>query len=185
MKYCYNILKSQLLPLALFFFVVCNANAYGMENSTPQESFPPRWLELNYYNKTITGKYKSDVINSEFFLHQNGMSNPEAEFQEFKKLTIQYLKNGTNLNEMCRFPARFSLFQKHFDWMKSAKRPNCPNFKKTNRPNKVTSISLVFANGYFENPGSYYGHNLLKLNYGDSKLSQESIDASVNYGAKY
>lgn len=177
---CRYIIKNQLLKLVLLF---CLQPTMAFSADTSNQIYPEKWLTLNYYNKTVTGGYKSDIINHDFFLSKDGINNPDAEFIEFKRYLKEYISSGKNIEIMCRFPARLSLFQSNYDWAKNIKRPVCTDFENKNRPDKITSVSLVLANGYFENPGSYYGHNLLKFNYGDTRLSQESVDASINYGA--
>ena len=141
------------------------------------------WLTINLYKTKKDGVYKSEIVNPEYFTSPIGRTNPFAEFSAFKSLILDYLKNGDHQEILCKFPARMTLFSKNFEWFSEADRPKCTEYNEQNKPELITSVSLIFVSGYFDNPSSYYGHTLLKFNYGKDILNQTSIDSSINYGA--
>ncbi len=62
-------------------------------------------------------------------------------------------------------------------------RMKCPAFDGWTRSGSVSSLSIVFATGYLGNPASYYGHTLLKFNFGGDEGQTRLMDVSVNFGA--
>lgn len=84
----------------------------------------------------------------------------------------------------CQFPARLQ-------WLKTRLRGHpafradvkCPAFEKWTQSGNVSSLSVIYATGYLGNPASYYGHTLLKFNFGDEQGKAGLMDVSLNYGA--
>jgi hypothetical protein len=143
----------------------------------------PQWLSLSYYHKNIMSGFESEILNDDYFVAQDGRTNPARELEVFREL-MQKQQQGIPQDDMlCRFPARMTFLQKSDPAFANFSRPECTEYIKQNRPEDITSISLVFASGYFDNPGSYFGHTMLKYNYGDNVTDQNTIDASLNYGA--
>ncbi len=142
------------------------------------DSFFEKWLAINYYQPGIIGGYTSEITNDDYFVSPQGRTNPQAELDTFKNLITAYLKDGSNKEALCQFPARLTLLK-----VQEPNRPICPEYMESNPPESIQSISLFFASGYFDNPSSYYGHMLLKFNYPDEINNQTSLDSSLNYGA--
>lgn len=147
------------------------------------ESVFKKWLILNYYKKKIDGKYSSEIINQDYFISLAGRTNPVAEFTAFQNIVKSYVKDGSNKKILCRFPARLTLIANNYEWFTESQRPKCSEYIETNQPQDIKSMSLFFASGYFDNPSSYYGHMLLKFNYGNDITNQSALDSSLNYGA--
>lgn len=185
----YNILnKSQLIKgLAFFYFLLVTLFSFSKPALAGDLSLNnqqmEQWMVLNYYHKSFNGKYSSEISNGDFFLSKNGQHDPYDEFNVFVDTVKTYLADGKNKDVLCKFPARLSFLEKNFNILNKKDRPFCPEYEEKNRFDKITSISLVFASGYFDNPGSYYGHTLIKYNYGNDVLNQTSLDSSLNYGA--
>jgi hypothetical protein len=76
-----------------------------------------------------------------------------------------------------------TLFEKYYGWFKEKQRPICTDYNQKNKPKLIISVSLIHVSGYFDNPSSYYGHTLLRLNYGKDMPNQISLDSSISYGA--
>lgn len=142
-----------------------------------------KWLALNYYVKGWNGHYISDIQNDDFFLAKNGRVDPESELIAFKKLMSDYKNKNLHADTLCQFPARMTFLQQEDPEFKSFIRPVCKAYEEANHPDQISSVSVVFASGYFDNPSSYYGHTMLKFNYGSYLYDQANIDASLNYGA--
>lgn len=167
------------LPFALLFLVISSlANA---KDSEFLSNFNDQWMNLNHYN--IDGI--SDINNDEYFVSDNGRTNPDAELDAFISTVKSYQKNKDEKSKeiLCKFPARLTLLISNVTWLSESDRPTCAVYNEKNKPKKIKSISLVFASGYFGNPSSYYGHTLLKYNYDNSVLNQKALDGSLNYGA--
>ncbi len=143
----------------------------------------PQWLSLNYYHKGSDGRFTSEIINDDYFVAPNGSTNPHSELVAFQQAMVRQMEVGGQEDVLCRFPARMTFMQKSDPQFSDFIRPVCETYDSVNRPDKITSVSIVFASGHFDNPSSYYGHQMLKFNYGDDVLDQPTLDASLNYGA--
>jgi hypothetical protein len=138
-----------------------------------------QWFNLGHYDKNG----HSDIINEDFFISPQGKDNPKAEYNAFVKTLKEYVKDGSNKDILCKFPARMSLLETNLKWFNRDNRPKCDDYIETVNPEKIKSVSLIFASGYFDNPASYYGHTLLRFNYDNTILNQKTLDSSLNYGA--
>ena len=189
--------RKQLHSVGLLFFVVltffyfpqsCFAdtnpnNSLDLSPKTIEESLFKEWLTLNLYKKGLSKSYESEIINDNYFVSPIGRTNPLAELFAFKNKIRDFIKKGDGKSVLCRFPARMTLFAKYYDWFKKTDRPKCTDYIEQNKPNLITSVSLIHVTGYFDNPSSYYGHTLLRLNYQEDMPNQTSLDSSISYGA--
>ncbi len=171
-----------------FFFLPQSCFAEKNSSVLPlksiDDSFLEEWLKLNLYKKKFNRTYESEIVNDDYFISSVGRTNPLAELSTFKNLLRGFLKNGNDKKVLCRFPARMTLFKKYFDWFSEKGRPVCADYIQQNKPDLITSVSLIHVSGYFDNPSSYYGHTLLRLNYAEDMPNQTSLDSSISYGAK-
>ncbi len=148
-----------------------------------KDSLFKEWLAINLYKMNINKDYESEIINEDYFISPSGRTDPLAEFVGFENLIRDYLNGGDGKEELCRFPARMTLFENNYNWFNAKDRPICTDYIEQNKPDFITSVSLIHVSGYFDNPSSYYGHTLLKLNYEEDMPNQTFLDSSINYGA--
>ncbi len=167
------------LPFLVFLIVTLISTTAYSTASFPNKELEQKWYILNHYDQNGV----SDIQNDNFFLHTNGQHNPLDEYMSFIDLLKKQKKNDIDNTNICRFPARVTLLKKHFIWAKQISLPICSTFLAEMKPDKIQSASLIFASGYFNNPGSYYGHVLLRFNYTKDTLNQETLNSSLNYGA--
>lgn len=142
-----------------------------------------QWLYLLGY----TRKKNSNILTKQFFLSEGGRQSPHAELVATLSAFATPSENFDNINDhpQCRFRARYFWLSEHIDLADHSIEPiRCPDFDKFNYNNQTTSISLVFASGFFGNPASYYGHLLLKLNTDQHNIT-DLEETSVNFGAIY
>lgn len=129
------------------------------------------WRKLLQFN----GDKHSEISNEDFFYAANGRYDPHEELQA----TLEaFRKNPTE--SACRFPARHQLLSRNglikpFDFRK------CAEFMEWLGDEFPTSISLIFADGFLENPASYYGHMFVRVNSGQESFL---LDSSLNFGAE-
>jgi len=165
-----SFLASCLYLLACFNHAHANSLIY-----TDQE-----WLSLNAYEHHNDG-WNSHIRNADFFLTPSGQTNPQKELSDFIKLAELKFHSPEQISSFCRYPARIAFLKKHMK-IKSL----CAGSPVNGDIDRVQSISVLFADGYFGNPASYYGHVLLKLN--QEKVPRENklglLDTAINYGAK-
>ncbi|MBG57931.1 MAG: hypothetical protein CMK46_06540 [Porticoccus sp.] len=141
------------------------------------------WLKLLHYEVgfgSFSQQPKSAIHDDSFFISENGKTNPSDELDE--TLRSFFLKES-KLNKphtQCQFPARLLWLRKKLNINDhDIPQVNCPDFYEWTFNNSVESISVVYASGYLENPATFYGHILLKLNSGKKR---KLLDQSINYG---
>ena len=140
------------------------------------------WKKLLVYKNTV-GETESYVLSENFFLSENGKSNPLAELRATISSMLAPAGKNPNHHAQCVFRGRYLWLKSQLDfdhW--GITEQSCPDFDKWSYSNQASSVSLVFATGYLANPASYYGHVLLKIN--SKPLRQTSLqDEAVNFGA--
>ena len=143
------------------------------------------WLKLLHYKKNAVSQYQSEIVMSSFFLSGIGKTSPRDELLASVNAFLQpnNLKNSLDQHAQCRFPARYKWVVSQLEKLNlDFPKVSCPKYKQWIKESQVESISLIYASGFFENPASFYGHLLVKLN---NNMNQESLLAtSVNYGAE-
>lgn len=130
-------------------------------------------------------EYLSEIKSEEFFLSEKGRTNAQLELNATINAFLAPIGDDVQKHARCIFPARYLWLKKHLPSLNSPVDINqCDNYQTWSLGGNVDSISLVFANGYFKNPASYYGHILLKFNSDDeSQQSSEFLAKSMDYGA--
>jgi hypothetical protein len=158
------------------FFVLLLA---GWVHATPF-SHSDAWLNLLHYQKSLSG-FKSEADGADFFLAPDGRTNPESEL----KATIHALESGSgNYGRLkapaaCVFVARKLVLERELKL--TFPKVDCPAYQTWRASLPVTSLSLVFATAYPNNPASMFGHTFLRLvgPGGGSDL----LDYAVNFAA--
>lgn len=142
------------------------------------------WHQLLHYRRNMWGRYRSDIDDPHFFLSgPRGQIDPAAELKATLESFFDPPVTSTDiLHPQCKFRARLS-------WLKQ-KLPevtfpdqDCSRFDAWREHISPTSVSLVFASYYLNNPASMYGHTFLKLNRGDASGST-LLDYTINYAAR-
>jgi len=169
------------------------SSAYYSDVQLSDVASKTTWLKLLKYEGNGKARH-SAVISDEFFFADNGNRNPEAELAATLEafatpLQPQYNDKGEplgpdaskNEHPQCRFRGRYTWLKSQLD-LSTISEIDCPAFEEWS--SGVTSISFILATGYLNNPASFYGHTLLKLNteVHDQK-NNRLLDQSVNYGA--
>ena len=144
----------------------------------------PYWLRLLHYKSTHKNGEGSEIISKNFFLAEDGMINPKSELE---KTIASFFVNDVNNHDnhaKCRFIARYEWLSSklnfnHFDF------PNikCKSFIKWIGKNQIINLKLVFVSSYLENPGSLFGHLLLRIDAKDGIFSPLMLNTTLNYGA--
>jgi Domain of unknown function (DUF4105) len=174
-----------LLCLLIFQFASAAAQADTSANLS-RLAFEHGWLKLVHYepdSSSSTG-WRSAIHSSDFFLDAGGKIDP---LLELKATLAAFVASAANPDQhaQCRFPARWQWLKARLGDAHPAFRTaiKCPAFDTWTRSGSVSSLSIVFATGYLENPASYYGHTLLKFNFRGDQEQSSLMDVSVNYGA--
>ncbi len=142
-----------------------------------------QWLSLYYYEKTLLGSYNSLVDSPEFFFHPEGKRSPEKELKAaikaFKKIDKKY--TAAKQSAQCAFPERFLYIKRKFP-QENFPEDNCLAFEEWKKAISPKSISLVFSSAYANNPGSMFGHVLIKFNKHSPEVAHKDL---LNYTASF
>jgi Domain of unknown function (DUF4105) len=143
------------------------------------------WHLLLHYRENLTGGYTSEVDDPDFFLAQDGKTNPESELEA---TLIQLFSNDpvskTQQPTQCAFKARY-------EWLKQELPINdqqlpplpCKRYKNWLAELNVESISLIFPSAFLNNPASMFGHTLLRLNQNGQTEQSQILAYTINYAA--
>lgn len=126
------------------------------------------WRILLYYKKN-----HSIISSKNFFLAEDGMTNPQAELDATIKSL--FLPPFNDKSVLCRFPARIKWLKKELSLTDSDIPPaDCKELKKHLKYLNPRSISLLFTNQSFISPQSMFGHVALKINRDNSDNIQSN-----------
>lgn len=144
-------------------------------------------LLLHYKDPIFFGKAKSETDGSDFFLSPEGKTDPKAELMEtissfFREPSPEEI-DESQLHPLCKYPERFRWLDSHLNFDRDLlPKLSCNRYKNWIASLNPTSIKLIFASFYLNNPASLFGHNLLKIGSGESSKS-EILDYAVNFAA--
>ncbi len=146
------------------------------------------WLELGHYRPRWLGGWKSEADGPMFFRARGGQTDPAAELEATLAGFFDASPKKDELDDaQCRFPARFAYLAGRlaFDPARLPAR-RCPRYEEFFNRVGVRSVTFVFSSWYLNNPGSSFGHTLLRL---DKEWEArggrhfELLDYGVNYAA--
>ena len=148
-----------------FLFLFCLFFSFSAEAMEVDEA----WLALGHYQKE-----KSSIDSDNFFLSEDGKTNPEAELQA----TIELFK-GNDTAKQCVFPARYLYLKKRGLVQKSF--PKCEEYDQFKADLQPKDITLLFTDAYMNNPSSMFGHTLLRID--TKRKGTQMLAHGANYGA--
>lgn len=138
------------------------------------------WHKLIHYKKNILG-HKSIVDGKDFFLHEDGVKDPEKEFVatilKFKNPNLLWGKYKQPIQ--CAFPERFRFINSLN--LIEFKKVKCHQFEEWKNGINAESITLVFSSSYPNNPASLFGHTFIRFNQTGKK--NDLLDYGVAYSA--
>ena len=136
-------------------------------------AYTPQWLKLLHYQKKGSG-YASVVEKGNFFLSDEGMKNPQAEYDE----AIKVFNEKGNLKK-CEFPARFMVLSK--EGKVKGNLDDCKEYQQYLSDVQPKAVTLLFTDAYMNNPSSMFGHTLFRI---DTKRKGTQLLAhGANFGA--
>jgi hypothetical protein len=153
---------------------------------TTQLALAPTWIKLGRYEPSSASpsRWRSAIHSSDFFLHAEGRDNPALELDATLAAFGLPATGDVDRHAQCRFPARLLWLRANIPQHPSLRETvSCRAYQAWTRDNTISSVSVVFATGFFDSPASYFGHTLLKFNYRGEKTHTRLLDVSVNYGA--
>lgn len=147
----------------------------------------PYWLSLGHYKKIKLSfsDYRSRVDDKNFFLSEEGRTNPEAELLATLDAGLNDYSGDSNEDPLCRFPARYRWLDQQLKLSIYINRhPDCSDYKKWREMIDADSVVLVYASAHLNSPSSMYGHTLLRIDpKGFEKDKAVLLSWAVSFGA--
>lgn len=143
------------------------------------------WKGILQYQKSFLGAERSEIDGQSFFFSEKGMTDPEAELaatlEAFAKPVVKDEKGEGNEHAICKYPARFTILQKH-GLLKNlpSPLPNCASYRVYRERIQTRKVSIVFSSYYSGSASSVFGHSFLKFS---GINGNELFDTGVNFAA--
>ena len=140
----------------------------------------PQWLDLLHYHQIgLFTSFESQADDPNFFLAQDGKTNPYNELTATIRAFLQAQQTETS-SAQCQFPARLHWLSSQLGETYFPKH-TCKEFEQWFNKIDARSITLIFPAAYLNSPSSMFGHTLMRIN----RLSgnNDLLDYSVNYAA--
>lgn len=144
------------------------------------------WHLLLHYKKTWLGGYESQEDALSFFNAPTGKTDPEAELAATLQSFFQSPKSLKPNEEhaQCIFPARYKWLKRKLAFDSTLLPPQqCNRLETWLHDLSPEKITLIFASHYLNNPGSMFGHTLLRIDKKREGLQQKLLDYGMNYAA--
>ena len=153
----------------------------------PFEALSLDWSRLLHYRGG-----KSEIDSKAFFTSPKGQTKSEEELKNFTTLIkneITTIKGSTDLfsndAKACEFPLRYVyLIENNLVEGKESYLKGCSDFQSFIKKVGTGRVSLVFSSYFMGNPGSIFGHTLLKISKTEY-LGDEEKDPLLSYGINY
>ena len=158
--------------LIFIFCLLLPSLAFG---TADELAFSPQWLSLVHYRPRLFGGYKSSIDSDNFFLAQDGRTNPKTELDA----TIKLFRENADKDKICMFPARyiFLLNNKLIEQIKV----DCKEYNQFKSDLNPSGVTLLFTDAYMNNPSSLFGHTLLRID--TARKGTQLLAHGANYGA--
>ena len=147
----------------------------------------PRWLALIHYEKTRLGSgYYSPAITPSFFLSERGDRDPRAELHA----TLQAFFDPAAVTEdgehpQCAFIARRDWLGERLDGLANAlPEVACPKYAQWHGALDAEGLTLIFPEGFMNNPASIFGHTLLRVDASKQGGPDEILGYAIDFTAE-
>ncbi|MEE8395797.1 MAG: DUF4105 domain-containing protein, partial [bacterium] len=142
-------------------------------------------LLLHYRPNTLFAGVTSEADGPGFFNAPEGKTNPQAELEgTLARFFSTAILDPGKMTSQCTFPARYHWLDAKLGFDPGRLRvQTCTRFDNWRRSLDPSSISLVFASYYFNNPASMFGHTLLVYNKKGRPEKEWLLNYAVNYAA--
>ncbi len=148
-------------------------------------SSDPLWHRLLYYKKNVLFPGVTSLADDpKFFTAQKGKTDPQAELEETLRSFFAPVTGDQNLHPQCIFVARLSWLKEKLDW-ESSRLPavHCDRFLEWKSALNAEGITLIFPTAFLNNPGSMFGHTLIRIDGKDQDENTRLLAYAANYAA--
>jgi hypothetical protein len=144
------------------------------------------WHLLLHYRPNLTGGYTSQADDPEFFLSNNGKTDPQAELEATLRSFFSSQKIGSLKQAApCAFIARYHWLQSQLSIDENRLPPfYCEHFSHWYRELHPRGVTLVFPSSYLNNPSSMFAHTFLRIDQVGQTKETQLLAYSINFAAQ-
>jgi hypothetical protein len=146
----------------------------------------PRWMALLHYEKTRFAQgFHSPAITRSFFLSEGGDRDPRAELHS----TLRGFFDSAVVAEggehpQCAFIARRHWLEERLDSLaKALPQVACPKYEQWRGELDAKGLTLIFPEGFMNNPASIFGHTLLRVDASRQSEPDEILGYAIDFTA--
>jgi hypothetical protein len=146
----------------------------------------PQWLALLHYEKEwLPPGTRSPVINRSFFLSEQGDRNPRAELHATLR---SFFDTGAVARDdehpQCAFIARRHWLEARLGpLMEALPTVACPKYENWRAGLDAQGLTLIFPEGFMDNPASIFGHTLLRIDVTREGGPEEMLGYAIDFTA--
>jgi len=144
------------------------------------------WRKLLHYVPNLIAPGMHSLVDSrDFFNAPDGKNDPRAELEAtLRSFFSDAADSAEQQHPQCRFPARYG-------WLAAElaadparlPRPECRRYRDWRAAVDAKQLTLVFASAYLNNPGSMYGHTLLRIDATDQDERTRILAYTLSFAA--
>lgn len=188
--------QARLPLLCLLAFSCLNGLVLAEGSAIPREhnsfiglALNQTWLRLLHLEKGARGGFRSDIRSPEFFLSPSPV-DPLREMRASIEAFNHPWGELSAVHPICRFPARYVWLKQRLPARLSERLPalavliRCELLQDWNALQSDKKINLVHVSGYLGNPGSAFGHLLLRIGNESEGGARGLLDTGINFGAQ-
>jgi len=142
------------------------------------------WRKLVHYvrNPVAPGMH-SQVDSPSFFTAPGGKQDPRAELEATLRSFFAEA-SAPDDHPQCRFPARRAWLDAELGFdARRLERRDCRRYREWRAAIDASQLTLVFASAYVHNPGSMYGHTLLRVDAADQDERTRLLAYTISFAA--
>ena len=140
---------------------------------------------LHYVPNLIAPGVHGQVDSRAFYNAPDGKNDPRAELEAtLRSFFSEAEETDEQQHPQCRFPARYGWLAAElgFDAQRMP-RPQCRRYREWRAALDAKQLTLVFASAYLNNPGSMYGHTLLRVDAADQDERTRLLAYTISFAA--
>lgn len=140
---------------------------------------------MHYVPNLIAPGVHGLVDSRDFYNAPDGKNDPQAELDGTLRAFFSEAEETDEVQHpQCRFPARYAWLAAElgFDQARMP-RPQCRRYRDWRSALDAKQLTLVFASAYLDNPGSMYGHTLLRIDAADQDERTRLLAYTISFAA--
>jgi len=143
------------------------------------------WRKLvHYVRNPVSPGMHSQVDSPSFFIAPGGKQDPRAELEATLRSFFAQASAPDDDHPQCRFAARRAWLDAELGFdERRLERRDCRRYREWRAAIDASQLTLVFASAYIQNPGSMYGHTLLRVDAADQDERTRLLAYTISFAA--